>query len=461
MIRKIALLSGMALLLTLDGFGQAIVADKIVAVVGNSAILYSDVEQMSRNILQDRKDKGYTLDRNPKVEALEMLMLQKLLYNQALVDSLEINTAGIASQVDAQIEQMARQRGGIAGLEAFYHKPIYSISEDLQMQIEEAQYAQRMQEDIRSKVSITPGEVDKYYRRMPKDSLPIIPEQYVYAQITKFPPSTAEAKQRVRERLLELRERIIGGTKFELLARMYSADGSAIRGGEMDPTPKEGFVKPFSDAMVKLKPGQISEVVETEYGFHLIQLIDKDGNLYRCRHILMRPSFTPDEIAETMHSLDSLVLLVREGKLTFEAAALKHSDDPYSKLNGGVVSNHDLLEMYQAFDAKLTNTKFLREDLPKEDYMALRNLKPGELSDAFQAQDLRGNQMAKVVKLLEVIPSHNATLKDDYLRLEEVALEAKQNAEFNKWIEKKVGGMYVRIDPEFRTEDFQNKAWFK
>ncbi|GHV00922.1 peptidylprolyl isomerase [Bacteroidia bacterium] len=444
-----------------EASGQMVVADKVAAVVGGSAILYSDMDEMSRMILQERREKGYTLDRDPKIEALEALMLQKLLYNQALVDSINISTDDIQGQVDASLQQMVKARGSMAALEAYYHKPLYSIREDIAQQIEEARYAQRMEDEIRSKVRITPGEVEKYFKRIPKDSLPLVPEQYSYAQITKFPPSTAEAKQRVKERLLELRERILGGTKFELLARMYSADGSAIRGGEMDPTPKEGFVKPFSDAMVKLKPGQISEVVETEFGFHIIQMIDKDGNLYRVRHILMRPMFTDSEITQTTELLDSVARLISDQKMTFAEAAKEFSDDPYSKLNGGVVSNHDMLEMYNAFDAKLTTTLFLKEDLPKEDYMVLRGLQIDQVSDSFQAHDLRGNVMAKVVKLLRIIPAHSATLKEDYVKLEEAALEAKCDLEFQKWLKKKIDGMYVRIEPEFRSDDFQNRAWLK
>jgi len=440
---------------------QTVVADKIVAVVGGSAILYSDIDAMGQKILQDRREKGYTLDRDPKIEALEALMLQKLLYNQALIDSIKVNTNDIDSQADAAVQQMVKERGSIAALEAFYHKPVYAIKEDIIQQMTESRYADQEQDEIRSKVRITPGEVEKFYKRIPKDSLPLVPEQFSYAQITKFPPSTAEAKQRVKERLLELRERILAGDKFDLLARMYSVDGSAIRGGEMDPTPMEGFVKPFADAMVKLKPGQVSEVVETEFGFHLIQMIGKDGNLYHVRHILMRPIFTDQELAATTNLLDSVATLIRSGKMTFAEAALKFSDDAYSKLNGGVVSNHDMLDLYNAYDAGLTTTLFLKEDLPKEDYMALRDLKPGEISKAFQAHDLRGNVMAKIVKLLKIIPAHTATLEDDYLKIQDAALEAKKNEEFNKWLKKKIDSMYIRIEPEFKTADFQNKAWLK
>ena len=440
---------------------QKFIADQVVAVVGNSAILYSELEEVGRQLVEQRRQQGYTSDRDPKNEALEQLLLQKLLNNQALIDSVQIQTDDIAQTVEENVQQMIKNRGGVTALEAFYHKPVFDIKEDLKRRYEEMRYAQGMQNEVESKVTITPGEVERYYRSIDKDSLPLVPEQYVYAQITKFPSSTQEAKQRVRERLLGMRERILNGARFDMLARMYSVDGSAIRGGEMDPTPKEGFVKPFADAMVKLKPGQISEVVETEYGFHLIEMIKKDGNLYTVRHILLRPVFTDEELNETDRVLDSLVTLIRKGDLTFEQAALENSDDKYSKLNGGLVSNHDMLEMYNAYDAKLTSTRFMKDELPVSDYNVLKDMKPGDVSDAFQAQDMRGNVQSKVIKLLKIIPAHPAGLKEDYLRLESLALEKKKDTEFHKWLNQKIEGMYIRIEPEFRNGEFENKAWLK
>jgi peptidyl-prolyl cis-trans isomerase SurA len=463
MLKKTAMALLAAVMSGLSVWAQTVMADKIVAVVGNSAILYSDIVEMSRSIAQERREKGDISDRDPQGEALEILMQQKLLYNQAQVDSVKVhNLSSIPSAVDQRVQQMVKSAGSIQALETLYHKPIYAITQDLHTQMEEQQYAYAMQGEIEDKVKITPGEVEKFFKKIPKDSLPVIPDQYVYAQITKLPPSTAEAKQRAREKLLELRERIIGGTKFELLARMYSEDqGSAPRGGEMDPTPKEGLVKNFGDALTRLKPMQISEVVETEYGFHIIQLLDREDNLYRFRHILVKPSFTDSEIAETLHKLDSVVTLVREGALTFEEAAAKNSDDAYSRLNGGVVSTPEAIEMYQA-GAKYTTTMFMRDELPKDDYLALRDMQQGEVSEAFRSQDMRGNVMGKAVKLVRIVSAHNADLKEDYLRLEELAMNAKRNEEFRKWLDKKIGSMYVRIEPEFRRHElFDNRAWIK
>ncbi len=452
-----AVLSGMSL----HGYAQQpFMVDEVVAVVGNSPILYSEIDQMAKQLVQQRRQMGYTSDRNPESEALEQLLLQKLLFNQAQIDSVEVQINDIPQMVEDEVHRMVEQQGSLLALEAMYHMPIFEIKRNLQTRLEEMRYAQRMQAEVQSKVTITPGEVDRYYRKIDKDSLPIIPEQVVYAQIFKYPNSTKEAKQRVRERLLELRERILKGESFEMLARVYSVDGSARQGGELDPMSKESFVVPFGNALEKLRPGQISEVVETEYGFHLIQLIDKKGNLYHCRHILLRPVFMDQELTETTEQLDSVVRLVRLDSLTFEKAAMDFSDDKYSKLNGGIVSNYEMLELSNRYNEQPT-TRFIREELMPTDSRILATLKVGEISDAFETQDLRGNLGSKVLKLVEVIPAHSASMKDDYLRLEQLALQQKQDVEFRKWLDEKIAGMYIRIEPQYRYDDFENKAWLK
>ena len=445
-----------------------VMLDKVVAVVGNSSISYSDMRQAAKMILEQRRSEGYTSDRSAESEALEELLAQKLLYNQALLDSVEINQADVVQRVEQQVQSMIDYEGSIAALEKKSYMAIYHIRDLLRRQIEEQTYAQTMQHTIVSKTKVVPGEVERFYNSIDKDSLPIVAEQYMYAQITMFPRNIKEAKLRTRERLIEMRERIVTGkTRFATLARMYSLDGSAIQGGELEPAPLSGFVKPFADALAELKPGQVSEVVESEFGFHLIQLIDKKGQLYHCRHILLRPTYTVDEIIAPMRDLDSLVNLIKKDSLSFEEAARKHSDDRHSKQNGGVVTNHDLLERYSAYDAKLTATKFLKEDFGAmggksiDDYNAISRLKEGEISTPFRSSDMVGNELVKVVKLLKVIPAHNASLDEDYLRLEQMALRRKQDVEFKEWLNKKIASMYIYIAPEFRNLEFENKNWVK
>lgn len=467
MLKK-GILAAALMLLAAGVVGQRrqVMLDKVVAVVGGSSIVYSEVADYARQLVEQRRQEGYTSDRDPMNEALEALMTQKLLYNQAQIDSVEINSNDILSQVEDQVQQMVDMEGSISKLEAKQHMAIFNIREILRQRYEEQAYASAMQREVVSKVTVIPGEVERYYKSLSKDSLPTIADQYVYAQITKFPKSMKEAKQRARERLLDMRERVITGkARFDNLARMYSVDGTALRGGEMAPTPLAGLDEAFAKTLEGMKPGQISEVVESQFGFHIIQLLDKRGQLYHFRHILLRPEYTSDELGETLNQLDSIADLIHKDSITFEKAALRFSDDAASKMNGGIVSNHDILERYQAFDAKLTVTKFLKEDFGRfkslDDYNALIRLKPGEVSDAFLTEDLLGNQLGKIVKLVEVIPTHPASLNEDYLRLEEMALQDKQERVFREWLTKKIDGMYVFIDPEYRNGEFENKHWVK
>ena len=445
---------------------RQVMLDKVVAVVGSSSILYSEVADHARQLTAQRRAEGYTSDRDPMNEALEALMTQKLLFNQAQIDSVKINAGDIASHVEEQVQNMIEAEGSIPRLEAKHHMAIFNIRENMRQRYEEQSYASSMQNEVVSKVAVIPGEVERFYKSIDKDSLPTIAEQYVYAQITRFPKSITQAKQRTRERLLDMRERVITGkAKFENLARMYSQDpGTMMRGGEMDPAPLASLDSSFAAALENMKPGQISEVVESQFGFHIIQLLDKRGQLYHFRHILLHPVFTSDELSETLTQLDSIADLIHKDSITFEKAALLYSDDASSKMNGGLVSNHEVLERYMP-DAKMTVTKFLKEDfghfnrLP--DYNALIQLEPGEVSGAFLTEDMLSNQMGKIVKLVEVIPAHTASLNEDYLRLEEMALHDKQERAFREWLSKKIDGMYVYIDPEFRDGEFENKHWVK
>ena len=260
---------------------RQVMLDKVVAVVGGSSILYSEVDDYARQLTEQRRQEGYTSDRDPMNEALEALMTQKLLYNQAQIDSVKVNDADIMARVEEQVQQMVEAEGSITRLEAKHHMPIFNIREIMRQRYEEQAYANSMQNEVVDKVSVIPGEVERFYKSISKDSLPLVADQYVYAQITKFPKSMTAAKQRTRERLIDMRERVITGkAKFENLARMYSQDpGTMMRGGEMDPAPLASLDSSFAAALENMKPGQISEVVESQIGFHIIQMLDKRGSL--------------------------------------------------------------------------------------------------------------------------------------------------------------------------------------
>ncbi|MBQ5736753.1 MAG: peptidylprolyl isomerase [Alistipes sp.] len=475
MIRKIMLVAAFATSIIFSAERavaqerRQVMLDKVVAVVGGSAILHSELVEYSEALIMQRRQMGYTSDRDIMNESLEALLEQKLLYNQALIDSVDAPTSDIAARIENYVQAQVAEVGGIAQLEAKEHMPLYTYREMLRQRYEEQAYAQAMKANVVGKVTIVPGEVERFYKRVDKDSLPMIGEQYVYAHITKFPSSLKEAQQRTKERLLDMRERVIKGqTKFSVLARMYSLDGSAIYGGEMEPMPSSYFVRPFAEALEKLKPGQVSEIVETEFGFHIIELIEKKDEMYRCRHILLRPTFTTDELMQPARQLDSIANLIRLDSITFENAALRFSDDASSKHNGGIVSNSDILARMGVYDgARMTATRFLKEDFSAqggkslEDYAALMRLKEGEVSNSFQTTDIMGNEMSKIVKLVQIIPAHVASLEEDYIRLEEMALQQKQEKVYRKWLDEKIQSMYVYIDPAYRSDEFENKNWIK
>lgn len=447
---------------------RQVMLDKVVAVVGGSAILYSDVENYASLLVEQRRAQGYTSDRDPMNEALEALMKQKLLYSQALIDSVEM-MGDVPSYVEQQIQAMIAEAGSIAALEARQHMPIYAFRDILTQRITEQEYANSMQNTVINDVTVTPGEVERYFKSLKEEELPLVPKQYMYAQIVRYPASKDVAKQRARERLLEMRERIITGkSSMPVLARLYSADpGSAMRGGELSYGPLSQWQPSFAEAAGELKPGQLSEIVETEFGLHIIELMEepKNGN-YRLRHILVKPTYTADELLEPTRMLDSIADLIRADSITFEDAAREFSEDPLTKMNGGLVSNHDLLSSNPTYsNVKFTATKFREEDFGEgrslKDYVAISHMEVGEVSNAYAAEDLNGNELSKIVKLLDVIPSHPASLNEDYLTIEEMALENKKAKVFEAWLKDKIDGLYVYIDPEFRNGEFEFKNWVK
>ena len=446
---------------------RQVMLDRVVAVVGGSSILYSEVSQMAKQLVEQRRAEGYTSDRDPMNEGLEELMKQKLLYNQAEIDSVVVGADGrIEAQVEEMLQGMIAEEGSVAELEAKQHMALFNYRDILRQTVKEQVYAQEMRMHVVANVVVTPGEVTRFFKDLKEEEKPLVPEQYVYAHIVRFPASQEEAKRRTRERLLDMRERIISGkSNMGILARTYSQDpGTAMKGGEMPPTALSGLTGPFAEALAELKPGQISEVVETQYGFHIIELLDEPkGGLYHFRHILLKPQYTIEEQMEPITFLDSLSTAIKADSITFEAAALKHSQDDLTKMNGGLVTNHDLLMHYNAGNVKYTATKFRREDFGarQQDYMNLITMKVGDVSSAFVATDIKGDVISKIVKLLEIIPTHSASLEEDYLNIEEMALTDKKNKVFDEWMKEKIDGQYVYIAPDFREGEWEYPNWVK
>jgi peptidyl-prolyl cis-trans isomerase SurA len=445
---RIVITSLLLQLLVLNAQSQeAQVIDQVVAVVGGEHILLSDIEQE----LLRQKMEGSPTGENNRCDVLEQILIQKLLLTQAKIDSLKTNESSVEMEIDRRLKYFTSQLGSEKALENYFNKPIYEIKNDLREAIREQLLTQQMRQKIVDKVKITPAEVKSFYKNIPSDSLPTVPEQYELQQIMIYPPSTEEAKLQVREKLLEIRNRILQGERFSTLAVAYSEDrASAIRGGELGFRYREELVKAFADAAFNLKEGQISQIVETEYGFHIIQLIEKRDNQVNVRHILMKPQFSGDMLAQAMSKLDSISTLIKADSLTFEAAAMRFSQDKKSFLNGGLVIN------------SYNNTSlFEKEQLQPADFYAIRDLKEGEMSAPFESRDEHANVVFKVIKVKRIIPAHKANLKDDYAIIQNIAKVSMENEILQEWLDGKIKSTYIRVDEPFRNCSFRSKGWVK
>lgn len=424
--------------------------DKTVALVGNSMILLSQVES-EVNMMQFQ---GYISDRNLRCEVLENMMVSKLFYTQAQMDSLAVNPDMVDVSLNDRINTILSQLGGEEEMEKYFGKPMHKLRQEWRETFVEQNLAQEMQQEVAGKVTeVTPKEVAQFYRRTPKDSLPVIPTQYQYSQIVLY-PNVDRAKLAVRERLLEFRQRILEGEKFSLLATLYSEDpGSAMRGGELGMASKDVFWPAFSDAAMSLKEGQVSPIVETPDGFHLIQLIAKDGNMFNARHILLKLRYTAEDRDSAFIRLDSIRTVVMADSIDFQQAARIYSQDSKSRTNGGLVAD------------AMTGAPFFDVDhLKPADYNVLKDMKEGEVSEPFESVDdegRSGNTVYKIIRLEKIRPSHTATIDEDFNVLLDIATSQKKISAIEDFIKEKQATTYIVIDPLFQKCDFRREGWVK
>lgn len=426
------------------------VIDKTVALVGNSMILLSQIESEVKMM----QFQGYVSDRDLRCEVLENMMVSKLFYTQAQLDSLAVNPDMVEASLNERVDNILSQLGGEAEVEKYFGKPLHMLREELRDVFVEQNLAQEMQRQVAGKVSeVTPKEVQQYYRRTSKDSLPVIPTQYQYSQIVLY-PNVERAAMAVRERLLEFRQRILDGEKFSLLATLYSEDpGSAMKGGELGMASRTIFWPAFSDAAMALKEGQVSPIVETPDGFHLIQMIRKDGDMFNARHILLKPRYTAEDRDSAFIRLDSIRNVILADSITFQQGAWKFSEDTKSRTNGGLVADPN------------TGAPFFDVDnLKPADFKVLQNMKEGEISAPFESVDdegRSGNTVYKIVRLEKIRPSHTATVEEDFNVLLDITTSNKAMEAIEKFIKEKQQTTYIVIDPMFQKCVFLRDGWVK
>ncbi len=423
---------------------QGVLIDEVVAVVGNKIILESDLEAQATQF----KAQGITRSHSTlKCQALEDLLIQKLLINQAEIDSVKVTDSQIESTLDQRIRYYVSQFGSQEKLESFYGKSVLEIKNEFRDVIKDQLMADDVQEKITGKTKVTPSEVRAFFNTIPTDSLPLIPAEYEVRQIVKKPPVSTEETNAIRNRLKTYRDRIIAGERFATFAALYSEDpGSASKGGELGFFRRGELYPEFEAVAFSLEKGQISDIIKTKAGFHIIQLIERRGETINTRHILLRPKPSPVELQIAKNFLDSLTTLIKENKITFDQA-LKYCDDP-GKIHGGMLVNY-----YTG------NTRFEAEQLDPAVFFVVDKLQVGDISNAVPFTDEEGNNAYRVLFLSERTLPHRANLRDDYSRIQNWALEKKQKKAMNAWVDEKTRKTYISMVEHYQSCQFENK-WF-
>ena len=424
--------------------------DGVVWVVGDEAILRSDVEQERIRAQYE----GQRIQGEPYCIIPEQIAIQKLFIHQAKIDSIEVNDGQVESQVNSQMNFFIRQIGSREKLEEYYRKTYTEIKEEMRQTIADQSLVQQVQQSLVQNIQVTPSDVRKYYNTLSEDSIPTIPAQVEVQIITIEPPIPDDVIEATKNRLREFANRVKSGeADFSMLARLYSDDTeSAKQGGELGFAGRGTFVPEFANAAFALtEPGNISRVIETEFGFHIVQLIERRDDRVNCRHILLRPKITSDIKIKTLTTLDSIATDIRTDKLTFDEAASLMSSDKDTKMNNGLMTNQNS-----------GSSKFEYQDLPPEIAKLVYTMKPGEVSEPFSmfSQKL-GREVFAIVKLKNYIPTHKANLTDDFQTLKTMCESQLREKTIKEWLKKKILDTYIYISPEWRDCDFEFKEWIK
>lgn len=424
--------------------------DGVVWVIGDEAILRSDVEQERIRAQYE----GQRINGDPYCIIPEQIAIQKLFLHQAKIDSVVVNNGQVETQVNAQIGLYLREIGSREKLEEYFKKSLNEIKEELRTSIADQSLVQQVQQTLISDIKVTPSDVRKYYEKLESDSIPMIPAQVEVQIITIEPPIPAEITEQTKQRLRDYADRVMrGDADFSMLARLYSDDvESAKRGGELGFIGRGALVPEFANAAFALsEPGKISRVIQTEFGFHIIQLIEHRDDKINCRHILLRPRITNDIKIKTMAQLDSIAVDIRNNRLTFNAAASLMSSDKDTKMNGGLLTNPNT-----------GSSKFEYQDLPPEVSKLIYNMKAGEISEPFTMYSEKlGRDVYAIVQLKTKLENHKANLTDDFQAIKIMCENNKRQSTIENWIKKKIVDTYIYIAPEWKGCTFQYSEWLK
>jgi peptidyl-prolyl cis-trans isomerase SurA len=448
-LRIFLILAGVLLLLIPVVKSQVLV-ESVAAIVGNEVIYLSEIENM---ILDIRSRDTKVSPEGLQCDVVRQLLVSKLFLDQARIDSIEVTDDMVEGELNARVNDAIRQAKSEEALQEYFGKSMIEIRKDIRKALVDQEIISQVQSSIAENIKVTPNELKKFYSSIPKDSLPVIPTKVQISLIQVDPPENEENKAEARQKLLGYRGEILAGKSFSVLARLYSEDpGSAANGGELGFMLRGELEKPYADEAWSLTKNSVSKIVETKHGFHIIQLIDRNGDLLNTRHILIKPRVKPEQAARAISLLDSLANLIRKDSLKFEDVAIRISSHKDSRINGG---------KFVSTNPSERDTWFTLEELNSEMYVKVRDLKVGEISDAFRTTDENNNVVFRIVRLDNELPAHRANLKDDYQNLNDAALMNKRTKTYDEWIRKKIDVTYIRVSDEFRSCAFLEEGWLK
>lgn len=432
--------------LSINAQENGIVIDKVIAVIGGNVILKSDLETQ----IVSMRAQGVLIDDNMRCELLEELLFQKLLLHQAEIDSVTVSEKEVESEIDRRMNYFIAQIGSEKKLEQYYKKSILEIKEEFRVIVKDQMVSQRMQGQITAGAEVTPKEVKTYYNNLNKDSIPTVESEVEYAQILFNAKQSSKEIKAAKDRIEGFRKRIIDGEKFSTIAILYSDDeGSAKKGGELGFMGRAELVPEFSVTAFKLKNKAVSEVIETEFGFHIMQLIERRGQKVNVRHILVKIKVDEEEVIKVKNLADSVYTLLSTDTLSFEDLVAKYSDDEQTKKSRGIVVNPN------------TGTAlFSIDQVNPQVYYTIDKMKAGEVFKPVPSQGRDGGKGYRIIKLLTKTEPHKATFENDYAKVQAAALANKQNSSTKKWIESKIDHTYVKFDDDFKNCNFQN-TWIK
>lgn len=429
------------------------IVDEVIWVVGDEPILKSDVEALR---LQAESE-GVKFDGNPDCRIPEQIAVQKLFLHQAAIDSIEVTETEISNDIDMQIDWWTQMAGGREKLEEYKGQTILQMRQSMRDDFKDRRMIQKMREKLVEDVTATPADVRKFFKDMPEDSIPFVPTEVEVQIITKAPKVAPEEINRIKDELRSYTDRVTKGEiSFAALARFYSEDpGSASQGGELGLVGRGTLDPAFANVAFNLTDAKkISKIVETEFGFHIIQLIEKRGDKINCRHILLKPKVTQEAVTETADRLDSIARDIRAAKFSFDEAATFVSDDKDTRNNHGLMA-------FTNRETQTRTSKFRMQDLPSEVARAVEKMQVGEVSDAFEMMNSRGKKVCAIVKLKSRVEGHRATITEDFQTLKSVVVNKRKEEFLKQWVKNKLSTTYVRMNDRYKDCDFEYEGWIK